>query len=147
MPFGHECFNVALLKQISYLWFLGQPLVCNQEGFLLWEIATVPKLAILSVCLYPPQQILQQEQGDLIWGKQHWVKINSAIIKARFYVGLFLWRKKWRRSREKKWFFFSNDLLHLKKGQKPSLEEICLCRSSLIKIQDDSSSSSHCISH
>jgi len=43
--------------------------------------------------------------------------------------------------------FFSVDLLHLKKGQKPHLEEISLCRSSLIKVQDDSSPSSHCVSH
>lgn len=52
-----------------------------------------------------------------------------------------------KKDQEQKKFFFSIDLLHLKKEQKPNLEEISLCRSSLIKVQDDSSPSSHCVSH
>lgn len=38
----------------------------SSGGVLLWEMGTAQIFAILPVHLYPPQQILQQEQGDLI---------------------------------------------------------------------------------
>lgn len=63
------------------------------------RFSTYPKLFLY---IYTLPNSLQQEQGDLTWGWQHWIKINMAIKNLNFKCFYFF--KEWKEEQKKKYF-------------------------------------------